>query len=354
MNGLRKFLYKVAHWETWDWRVKYVPLIPSWIWYSLRSGSVWFFTPSNPSLIFGGFDGVSKREMYGHLPPDSYPKSIYISPDTPFLEVEGRVITEGFQYPVVVKPEVGRMGLMFRKIESAHHLMIYHKKMPVNYILQDFINYPVEVSVFYYRFPDQQKGTITGFLRKDFLTVTGNGTSTLLELMQQNTRASLRLEELKLKHKDKLDNVIPEGECYCLSYALNLSRGGRLVNLEHEKDEQLLKVFDDLSHHARHFYYGRYDIKCASIDDLKKGRNFFILEYNGSGGEPHHVYGNGNSLLKACRILLQHWEVMYKISKYNHRSGIHYWKFNEGWKFFRKANRHVRTLKRLDSLLPVK
>lgn len=352
MNSLKKFLYNVTHWETWDWRIKYVPLIPSWIWYSLRSGSVWFFTPSNPSLVFGGFDGVSKKEMYKHLPENSYPKSIYVSAGTPFLEVEGRVITEGFSYPVVVKPEVGRKGLMFRKIESAHDLMLYHKKMPVNYILQDYIDYPVEVSVFYYRYPNQENGTITGFLRKEFLTVTGDGRSTLLELIRKDARASLRLGELKTKHKNKLGQVIPDGESYRLSYAL--SRGGKLVSLEHEKDERLLKVFDKLSHHAKHFYYGRYDIKCASIEDLKEGRNFCILEYNGSGGEPQHVYGNGHNLLKACRILLQHWEVMYQISKHNHQAGVNYWKFNEGWKFFRRANRHMQILRRLDAVVPAK
>jgi hypothetical protein len=108
---------------------------------------------------------------------------------------------------------------------------------------------------------------------------------------------------------------------YCLSNALNLSRGGKLISLAHEKDERLLKVFDDLSHYTNHFYYGRYDIKCASVEDLKEGKNFYILEYNGCGAEPHHIYGDGNTLLQAYAILLQHWKVLYRISKYNHTHG---------------------------------
>ena len=68
-----------------------------------------------------------------------------------------------------------------------------------------------------------------------------------------------------------------------LSYASNRSRGGKLISLAHEIDEDLVRVFDQISHQSKHFYYGRYDIKCASIEKLKKGIDFSILEYNGAG-----------------------------------------------------------------------
>ena len=351
--NFRSLIYYITNWEAWDWRLKYVPLVPYWISYCIRSGSLWFFTPSNPSLVFGGFDGVSKREMYQQLPPGSYPKTIYISGKSSFSEVISLFTLNHFHYPVAVKPETGRMGLMFRKIETISELRLYHEKMPVDYILQDFIDYPIEVSVFYYRFPGEDTGTITGFLMKDYLQVRGDGRSTLCELITASPRAYLRIKELKLKHKDKLDDIIPEGKMFRLSDALNLSRGGKLVCLEHEKDERLLETINKLSCYSRHFYYGRYDIKCASVEDLKRGENFTILEYNGSGGEPHHVYGNGNSLFTACKILLQHWDVLYKISKHNHKKGISYWKLAEGWKFLKEANKHVSLLRKLDLEFPV-
>ncbi|MEJ7674324.1 MAG: hypothetical protein WKF59_16920 [Chitinophagaceae bacterium] len=78
------------------------------------------------------------------------------------------VTANDYQYPFAVKPDIGTMGFMFRKIENADQLKKYHDKMPSDYIIQDWITYPIEVSVFYYRFPDQQKGTITGFLKKSF------------------------------------------------------------------------------------------------------------------------------------------------------------------------------------------
>jgi hypothetical protein len=347
--SVKSFLFRTAHWETWHYLAKYIPIMPVWLWYCLRARSCWFFTPSNPSLTFGGFEGESKKEMFDQLPPQSYPKSIYISHGSSFREVEKTLSENKFDYPLAVKPDVGMMGFMFRKIDSLDKLRQYHEKMPVDYIIQDLIRYPLEVSVFYYRLPDEKKGTITGFLKKEFLTVTGDGRSTLLELMLNYPRVRFRLEEMKSKHAGRLNDIISPGEIYYLSNALNLSRGGKLISLAHEKDENLLKVFDGLSHYTKHFYYGRYDIKCASIEDLKQGKNFYILEYNGCGAEPHHIYGDGNTLFQAYKILLHHWNMLYKISAYNHKRGIPYWGFRRGWKFLRTAKKHFKMLKQLDS-----
>lgn len=339
-------LYRLTRWETWDWRIKYILIAPAWFWFCLRARSPWFFTAANPTLTFGGFDGESKKEMYAQLPPGSYPKSFYASPRTSFTEVEKLAETMGF--PLAVKPEVGKMGLMFRRINTVGKLQEYHEKIQCRYIVQEFINYPLEVSVFYYRIPGEEKGNITGFIRKDFMEVTGDGHSTLWELILKYPRATFRLDEMKAKHKARLHQVLLPGERYCLSPALNLSRGGKLVSLEQEKDERLLKVFDHISHYTGNFYYGRYDIKCRSIEELKEGKNFSILEYNGSGAEPHHVYGNGYNLIQACAILISHWGMLYRISRKNHNNGINYWPLNRGWKFISHAAKKIKLLKELD------
>ena len=322
--------------------------MPVWAWHCLRARSLWFFTPSNPTISFGGFEGETKSEMYEQLPPGTFPKSIYISPSLGFAELKTRA-EEKFTYPFAAKPDAGMMGFMFRRIDNAKTLEAYHKKMPVNYIIQELVQYPLEVSVFYYRYPNSKTGTITGFLKKEFLQVTGDGQSTLLQLMQEYDRARFRLEEMKAKHADNLKKVLPGGEIYFLSYALNLSRGGRLISLEHEIDDRLLKVFDELSLYTKHFYYGRYDIKCASIEELKQGKNYFILEYNGCGAEPHHAYGNGNTLLQAYGIFLHHWKVLYEISGYNHRNGFPHWTFRRGLDYLKKGKANYRLIKKLDA-----
>ena len=345
---VNNFFTRLYRWETWHYLAKYIPIMPAWLWYCAKSRSIWFFTPSNPTLTFGGFEGESKKEMYDQLPPGTYPKTILISHNITFKEAAKIVKTNNFDYPFAVKPDVGMMGFMFRTISSEKEFKHYHDLMPADYLVQEFVDYPLELSVFYYRFPNQKKGNITGFIRKDYLSVTGDGQSTLLELINNYDRVRFRLDEMRSKHRDKLNDVIPEGQIFYLSRALNLSRGGKLVSLAHEKDEKLLKVFDDLSHYAGHFYYGRYDIKCKSIEDLKEGKNFSILEYNGCGAEPHHIYGNGNTLIEAYRIVLQHWKVLYAISKYNEQNGVEYWEFKKGYRFLRNAKKHFKQLKQLD------
>lgn len=344
----RQIYYRITHWETWYYSIKYFPLVPVWLWYCLRARSFWFFTPSNPSLTFGGFEGEGKKEMYDQLTPGSYPKSIYIPPNTPFPHLLKKVMENNFSFPFIVKPDVGMMGFMFRKIENEQQLLNYHQKMPAQYIVQALALYPIEVSVFYYRFPDHQQGKITGIVKKKFLQVKGDGNSTLDQLILNHPRVLYRLEELRNKHVARLTEKLAEGEIFILSHALNLSRGSKLVSLAHEIDEKLLNLFDDISHYTKHFYYGRYDIQCQSIEDLKNGKNFTILEYNGSGAEPHHIYGNNNSLMKALGILIHHWEILFQISRHNHRKGYSYWSFNKGWTFLKQAKKYFKNLEKLD------
>jgi len=39
---------------------------------------------------------------------------------------------------------------------------------------------------------------------------------------------------------------------------------------------------------------------------------------------------------------------LYKISKYNRKQGLYYWKYKEGLRFLRNAKRHFKMLKQLD------
>jgi hypothetical protein len=286
--------------------------------------------------------------MYEQLPPGSHPRTIYILHDLPIDQVKERIAAAGFSYPFIVKPDVGMKGILFRKIENEDQLEKYHERIPVEYIVQDLVELPVEVSVFYYRFPTSERGVITGFIQKELLEVYGDGTRTLWELICEHPRAKHRLEEMKHRHEHRLDRVLPEGQHFYLSYAGNHNRGARFINLHKEIDEKLLKVFDDLSHYTGKFFYGRYDIKCTSVADLKEGRNFSILEFNGCGAEPNHIYDAQMGLGRAYREILLHWRVLYEISKYNHLNGTPYWPFAKGRRFLKEAQRHFKMLQKFD------
>lgn len=344
----KRFWEVLFNWELWPFALRYLFIGPVWLWYCARSGSFWFFTASNPTITFGGFEGEGKREMYELLPAGFYPKTIFIQPGEPFEQVKEQVVAAGFSYPFCTKPDVGMKGLLFRKIDAEKDLQYYHQQLQVEYMVQELIRYPLEVSVFYYRFPAQQKGVISGFIQKELMEVTGDGRSTLLQLIREHPQAKHREAEMHVKHSAQLDTVLPLQERYPLTYAANLNRGARFSNLYHLVDAQLLELFDKLSH-ATQFYYGRYDIKCSSVEDLKQGKNFSILEFNGSGAEPNHVYNTGYDLLGAQAVFLKHWKVLFQISRYNHRQGIRYWPFLRGWKFTREAKKQLRLLEEWDT-----
>ncbi len=345
---IKKFFERFYNWELWPFYVLYFPIGFVWFWYCLKARSFWFFSSSNPTLTFGGFEGESKKEMYEQLPAESFPKTIYILHNISFDEVKKKINENGFRYPFVVKPDVGMKGILFRKIENEDKLRTYHERIPVEYIVQELIDLPIEISVFYYRHPAAQKGTISGLIQKELLEVYGDGKSTLWELILQHPRARYRLEEMKHRHEHRLNRILTPGQHFYLSYAGNHNRGARFINLSHIVDEKLLKVFDDLSHYTDKFYYGRYDIKCTSIDDLKAGKNYSILEFNGCGAEPNHIYDAGINLMAAYREILKHWKVLYHISKYNHENGTPYWSFQKGRRFLREARRHFSMLERFD------
>ena len=120
--------------------------------------------------------------------------------------------------------------------------------------------------------------------------VTGDGKKTLGQLVNEHPKAQHRLTEMKKKHAENWLSIPKDGEKYYLSVAGNHNRGARFINLHKEIDEQLTDVFDCLNNESKNFFYGRYDLKCTSIGDLKNGKNLMILEYNGAGAEPNHIY----------------------------------------------------------------
>jgi hypothetical protein len=239
--SVKKFFSKITNWELWPFSVLYFPIGFVWAWYCLRARSVWFFSSSNPTLTFGGFEGESKKEMYDQLPPFSFPRTIYILHDLGFDEVKKKITGNGFSYPFIVKPDVGMKGILFRRIDNDDQLRKYHERIPVEYIVQELIDLPVELSVFYYRHPTQQKGIISGLIQKELLEVYGDGKSTLWELILQHPRAKYRLEEMKHRHEHRLDRVLKKDQHFYLSYAGNHNRGARFIDLHHLADEKLHK-----------------------------------------------------------------------------------------------------------------
>lgn len=350
---MKKFFQQLFNWELWPFKLIYAPVVIVWLYYGLKARSFYFFTASNPTLVFGGFQAGSKIEMYKQLPPGSYPKTVLINPSQTIDTVKRQIKASGLNYPFVAKPDEGMQGILFRVIESEDEMNKYHQFVGVNYIVQTYIDLPMEFSVFYIRYPGEKTGKVTGFILKDYLHVTGDGEKTLEQLVDAHPKAMHRSAEMKKKHETNWLTIPKNGENYYLSVAGNHNRGARFINLCKEIDQRLHDVFDRINYESTSFYYGRYDLKCTSIEDLKQGKNIMILEYNGAGAEPNHIYDCGMSYGQALKVISSHWRDLYRIGKINNQNGVPYWTFSKSHRFLQQIKKDFKELQRRDLALGV-
>ena len=296
-------------------------------------------------------EGEPKKEMYDLLPAELYPTTFNVLPQQDMETVLQEIQSRSINFPLIVKPEIGGQGILFRKIDTVEELKQYHAKMPFEYIVQRMVHYPMEVSIFYIRHPQEEKGIITGFLHKIPLQITGDGVHTVEQLIEQHPKGKKRVGELQSKHREKWHDILPAGERYMLSYAANHNRGAHFIDLKAHIDEKLVARFDAISHTVNDFFYGRYDIMCTHVEDLKNGVNFTILEYNGCGAEPNHFYDTGYTLLGAYREILRHWKALYTISTFNRKQGIAPWPFQKGRRFLKETKKQYALMKAADAAI---
>ena len=112
-------------------------------------------------------------------------------------EVKGILEGSGFKFPLIAKPDVGERGFKVEKIDSFEELAAYLASCPTDFLLQDFIDLPMELGILYYRFPGEKTGKISSVTIKEFLTVQGDGTSTVGQLIEAYPRAKLQYKALK-------------------------------------------------------------------------------------------------------------------------------------------------------------
>ena len=331
---LRAFRIRLTHWEYWPFIVVYLPVFAYWLWLSLKSGSLLYFTASNTLMKNGGMLGESKNDIYSKLPRKFVPKTslIHQASDTRILT---RIMTE-YSFPVIAKPDIGERGRAVSKIASFEELERYHDRAKYSYLLQEYINLPLETGIFYYRFPGEKKGTVSSIVYKELLSVTGNGKDTLEELICRKDRAYLHRHVLKERFGDYWTHVPQHDERIVLEEIGNHSRGTKFLSGNHRITPELTEVFNRIADELEGFFFGRFDIRSASWDDLEKGR-FFIMELNGGGSEPGHIYDPAVSVTDAYKSIFHHWKVLYNISRANHKRGIPYLTFQEGLHEYRKV-----------------
>jgi hypothetical protein len=334
LSFLRKqFFIKLRSWEYWPFGIIQAPVFVMWMWYALRERSLFYFSASNPSILTGGMMGESKFEVLSLVPDSVKPKTILIKLPATKEQVLRAIETNGLSLPVIFKPDMGERGWMVRKIKSAADIDQYLSEIKIDFIVQEFVNLPLEYGVFYVRFPSQPNGFVNSITGKDFLSVTGDGSKTLQQLILDKDRAKIQWETLKEVYATQLNDVIPQGKKIELVSIGNHCLGTTFINCNHLITEKLSASFDTISKQIDGFYFGRFDLRCASEADLETG-NIKIMELNGCGAEPAHIYHPGSSLIKGIGTIITHWKNLYRVSKENHKRGVPYLSFAEGKRIY--------------------
>ena len=261
----------------------------------------------------------SKKEIYDLIPPEYYPITLFFRAFTSAQDTLQLVKQRNLKYPLIGKPDIGMKGMMVKKLETDDELLLYTANSKVDFLIQEFIPFEKEVGIFYYRYPNEERGHLSGIVKKEFLSVTGDGNSTVEQLLSRNKRAILQLPVLSVNEKDKMNLILKEKEELVIVPYGNHVRGAKFLDDSDLIDEELANTIDTISKKINGFYFGRLDIRYNDWEELKKGKNFSIIELNGSGSEPTHIYDPKHSIFWAWKEIIKHWKILYRISKLNHR-----------------------------------
>lgn len=316
---------KWTNWEYWPGLAFYWPMIAGYPWQALRAGHPCFFTAANPGIYTGGMGMESKYRTIQKLPEMWRPRTVFAPRTRSFPALFEELEMTGIDFPLIAKPDLGYRGLLVKKLHSQEELEVYLGRYPIDFLLQEYLEYPEEIGVLYYREPGARSGRITSLTLKEFLYVTGDGRQTVRELIRANPRALLQMERLEKNHRPLLDQVPSAGERIQLGVVGNHSKGTRFVNGNHLIDKQLVRTFDRIATLIEGFNYGRFDIKCNSFEELRGGRHFKIIEVNGVCSEPTHIYDpTATTYYRALRDIWEHWAIIRNIGVRNHERGARY------------------------------
>ncbi len=328
-NKLPLFLVKLFYYEYWPFWLFFLPLVPYWLFLSIRSKSLTFFTAVNPVIPHSGVFGESKGDILDLINPDYLPQAIYLPEGVSLEDALVKIQSRNFVFPIIAKPDVGERGVSVEKIDDIEQLGEYLNGLNEKVILQEFVDLPIELGVLYFRKPLSGTSGISSIVIKEFLTVEGNGYSTIRDLVNQNERFRLQLPLLEKKLGEGMNQVLNTGERLNLQPIGNHCLGTKFLSGQHLINEKLIRVFDDIAEEIPGFYFGRFDLKVSNLQDLYSGLGIKILELNGVTSEPGHIYDPKFNLFKAYRDTAFGLKLISKISIENQRIGFQVTSFRD-------------------------
>ena len=272
----------------------------------------------------------SKMEIYEMIPKQHIPKTILAEVEDDAKAILEQLSVENIKYPFIAKPDIGMKAFGVSKIWNEDQFYQYMDNAPRTTLIQELIPFHNEVGISYIRYPDETKGKITAMVGKEFLSVVGDGKQNLLRLIKNNPRSYFQLNALKKRWGDQFERVPDEGEEIILVPYGSHTRGAKFIDMSTRINNRLNELIDTICQQVDGFHYGRLDILYNDFEELCQGKNFKIIEINGAGGEPTHIYDPKHSIWFAWKEITRHWNHLNKISIINHKKGYPYLTNKEG------------------------
>jgi membrane protein DedA with SNARE-associated domain len=332
------FVHRIFRWEFWPAWAAYTPLVPYIFWLAVRYRSLTLFTAANPSIPTGGLVGESKASILQRLRRESDLLARWallpgdVGADERVNMLRSFMNREGLTFPVVLKPDVGERGSGVSIIRSEPEALAY-LEADRDVIAQEYIA-GHEFGVFYRRYPGEGTGRVTSITAKIMPEVTGDGRRTLKHLILADSRAFCLHRAYLSVSKHDPSYVPAEGERVRLVEIGSHCRGAIFLDATKLCTPALERAIDRISRSHPGFFYGRFDVRAQSVDAFQQGR-FNVLELNGVGSEPTHVYDPSISIWKKYRIVANHWREMFDIGAATQARGIQPASVGDLWRTYR-------------------
>ncbi len=337
--------------------ILYIPVGLYYIYLGIRYRSLTLPSAANPKIETGGFMGESKAGVMEMVGKDQQTwiaefvsmKRNGVAGEKDLENAIALMKEKKLEFPIVAKPDIGWNGYGVRLVEDNNHLLQYISDFPHNekIVLQRPVPYDGEAGIFYVRIPGELRGKICSITLRYFPFVTGDGKSTLRELIRNDQRTRLRSGYYlggKSEHvgfgDDDLDQVPQEGELIRLSFIGSLRVGGLYRNACHLITPELTDRFDKIAQSMPEFYFGRFDVRFESTDKLMKGEDLNIIEINGAGAEAIQAWDPNVNLFSLYREFFKSYRLLFKIGNLNRARGFKPMTFRA----FIKAIRHQNSL----------
>jgi membrane protein DedA with SNARE-associated domain len=319
--------------------ILYIPVGLYYLYLGIRYRSLTLPSAANPNIETGGFMGESKSAVMKLVNDEQQPwiaefVTLHrngVSKETDLENAISLMGSKKLDFPVVAKPDIGWNGYGVRLVEDQNNLLQYIADFPggENIVLQRPVTYDGEAGIFYVRIPGEPAGRINSITLRYFPFVTGDGKSTLRELIQNDSRTKYRAgyylggraEHVGFADED-LDQVPAEDELIRLSFIGSLRVGGLYRDGSYLITPELTSRIEKISQSMPEFYFGRYDIRFESVEKLQKGEGFKIIEINGAGAEAIQAWDPNVSLFKLYREFFKSYKLLFKIGNLNRARGF--------------------------------